>query len=74
MKLGIVKANPTTLVTIPIKKEDIEEDDVENFFTKDELIAFLDIVEKSNNPKWYAIFRLLSFSGCRKGEILALTW
>ncbi|MGB4590244.1 MAG: site-specific integrase [Clostridiaceae bacterium] len=74
MKLGIVKANPTTLVTIPIKKEDIEEDEVENFFTKDELIAFLDIVEKSNNPKWYAIFRLLSFSGCRKGEILALTW
>jgi len=74
MKLGIVKENPTTLVTIPVKKEDIEEDEVENFFTREELIAFLDLVEKSNSPKWYALFRLLAFSGCRKGEILALTW
>lgn len=74
MKLGIVKDNPTILVTVPIKKDEIEEEEIGNFFTRDELVSFLNYVEKSNNPKWYALFRLLAFSGCRKGEILALTW
>jgi len=74
MKLGIVKENPTILVTVPVKKEEVDQDKEENYFTKDELISFLDQVEKSNSPKWYAFFRLLAFSGCRKGEILGLTW
>lgn len=74
MKLGITKENPTTLVTIPVRKEQVDEEEVANYFTKDELVTFLDTVESSNNPKWYALFRLLAFSGCRKGEILALTW
>lgn len=74
MKLGIIKENPTTLVTVPVKKEAVDEEEVENYYTKEELIAFLDHLEKSNNPKWYTMFRLLAFSGCRKGELLALTW
>jgi integrase len=76
MKLSLVKENPTLLVTMPVRKEEIDEDEDEigNYFTKDELLAFMDIVKKSNDHKWYALFRLLAFSGCRKGEILALTW
>lgn len=74
MKLGIVKDNPTQLVTIPVKKEEVDEEKIENYYTRDELIEFLDHVQKTDNPKWYTLFRLLVFSGCRKGEVLALTW
>lgn len=74
MKLGIIKDNPTALVTIPILKENYDEEKAENYYTKDELIQFLNYVKNSGFPKWHALFRLLAFSGCRKGEILALTW
>jgi len=74
MKLGIIKDNPTQLVTIPNRKEEVDNEKPENYYTRDELISFLDHVDKPDNAKWYTIFRLLAFSGCRKGEILALTW
>lgn len=31
-------------------------------------------MEKEKNYKSFTLFRLLSFSGARKGEILALSW
>lgn len=74
MKLGIAKDNPTKLVTVPVMKEEVDEEKVENYFSKDELITFLDYAKKGNSYLWYALFRILAFSGCRKGEILALTW
>lgn len=74
MKLGIIKDNPTKLVTVPIRTDDIDEEKVENFFSKEELITFLDSAKNGGYFKWYALFRILAFSGCRKGEILALTW
>lgn len=74
MKLGINKDNPTVLVTVPVKKDDIDDEELENFYTREELIAFLDYTGKSGDHKWHALFRILAFSGCRKGEILALRW
>jgi len=74
MKLGIIKDNPTKLVTVPVNKEEVDEEPIENYYTKDELVEFLDHAKKGNSPKWHALLRLLAFSGCRKGEILALTW
>ena len=74
MKLGIIKENPTALVTVPVAKEEIEEEEDLNFYSKDELISFLNGVKTHYDPKWYALFRLLAFSGCRKGEALAITW
>ncbi|MFJ7649241.1 site-specific integrase [Lysinibacillus sp. NPDC097279] len=57
------------------KKEDIEnEEEEENFYTKEQLIRFLKCLENEDNHKSYALFRLLAFSGMRKGEALALTW
>lgn len=46
----------------------------ENFYTKDQLILFLNCLEQENNFKVYTLFRLLAFSGMRKGEALALQW
>lgn len=74
IKLGIIKDNPTTLVTMPVRKESIEEESIENFYSKEEIIDFLDKVKTYDNKKWFTMFRTLAFTGCRKGELLALKW
>lgn len=73
IKRGYIQNNPMKLVDIPRKMEKPEEE-FENFYSKDELIYFLNCLEKEKNFKAYAIFRLLAFSGMRIGEALALTW
>lgn len=77
IKRGYLQTNPFTLVDMPItapKTTVVDEEKVENFYTKEQLIEFLTCLEKENNYKAYALFRLLAFSGIRKGEALALTW
>ncbi len=44
------------------------------FYEKDILIKFLETVEKTQPYHVFTFFRLVSFSGLRKGEMLALTW
>ncbi|OLN23963.1 site-specific integrase [Domibacillus antri] len=77
IKRGHVKTNYFSLVEVPkkIKKVSMEDDnDNENFYTKVQLKTFLEIMEQENNFKAFVLFRLLSYSGMRKGEALALTW
>ncbi|MBK5348534.1 tyrosine-type recombinase/integrase [Bacillus sp. TH44] len=77
MKRDYILSNPFTLVEIPrIKKNSFtdQETEKENFYTREELIHFLNCLEKEDNFKAYTLFRLLAFSGMRKGEALALTW
>ncbi len=76
MKLGITKDNPTMLVTMPVIKETVpgEESETENFYTLEELKTFLKVTKEHSDFKWYALFYTLAFTGCRKGELLALTW
>ena len=72
MKLGIISSNPTKLVTMPVTLDQVEdEDDIENFFSKAELLTFLEGID---SQKWKTFFRVLAYSGFRKGEALALTW
>lgn len=72
MMLGIIASNPTLLITMPVTLNKVDdEDEVENFFTKDELLTFLDGID---SPKWKTLFRVLAYSGFRKSEALALTW
>lgn len=76
MKLDLIKNNPFKLVEMPKRKKEIVEhtEDVENkFYTKEELKKFLDCLETESNFKAFALFRLLAYSGMRKGEALALT-
>jgi len=71
-----VTTNPFDLVDMPIKskKNHTNNDEVENFYTREELLKFLSCLEKENNLQRFAFFRLLAFSGMRKGEAFALTW
>ena len=77
IKRGYLTTNPFALVELPtnvLKKRIKVEEKKENFYTREQLIQFLACLEKESNYKAYALFRLLAFSGMRKGEALALTW
>lgn len=73
IRIELIENNPTKLITKPRVKENIDEQK-ENFYTKDELTQFFNYMNKENDPKIYALFRVLAFTGMRKGEALALTW
>ncbi|GGA43289.1 tyrosine-type recombinase/integrase [Psychrobacillus lasiicapitis] len=76
IKCGYIQTNPFALVEISnrTKKFQYDEDKVENFYTKEQLNKFLQCMEQESNFKAYALFRLLAYSGIRKGEALALNW
>lgn len=79
IKRGFLQTNPFIHVESPVnvtKKRLTEEneEEAENFYTREQLIQFLTCLEQESNYKVYALFRLLAFSGMRKGEALALTW
>ena len=72
--LGIIANNVMKNVTMPVNIDPPQEDEQENFYTKEQLVQFLKYLKQESNFKHYALFRLLAFSGMRKGEALALTW
>ena len=74
IKREYAKSNPFSFVEIPKKRVQGVQEKVENFYTKEELIEFLSCLERESNYQSYALFRLLSYTGMRKGEALALTW
>lgn len=70
--LSYIQANPAAPVTSQgIKKKAEEKKD---FYDTDELRDFMALVEKTNDIKKIALFRILAFTGIRKGELLALEW
>lgn len=70
-----IKDNPQDLVLIPKKKLDYKIKEIEKkFYTRSELFIVLDALSKMKTLKWLAFFRLLSFTGIRRGEALALTY
>jgi len=78
IKRGYIQTNPFTHVVLPTntsnKARGTDEDEVENFYTREQLNEFLSCLERESNYKSYVLFRLLAYSGMRRGEALALTW
>lgn len=78
VKRGYLQSNPFTYVDAPMilskKRSNINDNEKENFYTKEQLLNFLKALEHEKNLKAFTLFRLLAFSGMRKGEALALTW
>ena len=68
---GYIEINPVdSVITSTRKKSDIKSD----FYNKNELQKFLKLVAKTKDLDKITLFRLLAFTGARKGEILALEW
>jgi integrase len=72
--LDLIRDNPMRKIIMPRRKETVDEEKPENFYNKEELQHFLECVKADGITRWHAIFRLLAFSGFRKGEALALEW
>lgn len=67
-----MKDNPMSKSYIPtLRKSEPKRE----YLTKDELLVFLEQTKKyGDGVRWYALFRLIAYTGARKGEVLALKW
>jgi integrase len=72
-----IKDNPMRK-TKPIPRRHIDVDSIDSkevqIYTPHELSYFLECASEYGDPKKFAFFRLLAYTGARKGEILALRW
>lgn len=73
IKQGYISESPTKRVTIPKKQEEWGEKQ-ENFWNKDQLKQFFNRLDPDKKLEQYTLFRVLAFTGIRRGECLALTW
>lgn len=78
--LGYLSSNPFDVLRNSDKKgitaytKSDSQPNLRNYLLVSELNSLLDFLENEGNFKVYTFFRFLAFSGCRKGEALALTW
>lgn len=70
IKMKLLQQNPMSDIIMPKKKSK----QVSNYWTVKELQDFLSIIQKEEPFKHYVLFRLLAYSGLRKGELYALKW
>lgn len=73
ISINLIANNPMDNILTP-RKNHTAEKKKENFFDKNQLKNFLDIIEREESYGVYTIFRLLAYTGMRKGELAALTW
>lgn len=70
---GYLGSSPMDRITMPQIRPVRTDQDV-NYYDKETLQKFLGYLIADNDLRGYVFFRLLAFSGLRKGEALALTW
>ncbi|MGJ3947201.1 site-specific integrase [Levilactobacillus brevis] len=73
LKLGYIDADPSTLVTVP-KPDPNWQRDKNKFWTKEQMLHFFSYIDPVEEAEKYTLFRVLAFTGIRRGECLALTW
>ncbi|MGT2829222.1 site-specific integrase [Streptococcus hillyeri] len=76
VSLGYVNDNPMRKIIKPRKSAEVDEDEkkLENFYNREQLLTFLECVDKEDNAELKTVFRLLAYTGMRKSEVLALRW
>lgn len=72
-RMGYISSNPKDKFVMP-KKVQEQQDEELKYYTKEELVQLFDYLEEDTSLEWISFFRLLAFTGIRKGECLALTW
>jgi len=68
-----IKENPTKRVIMP-KKSATAGKKAPNFWDKNQLKTFFSYIKPNEELERYTLFRVLAFTGIRRGECLALTW
>lgn len=75
-RYALVGTDPTEFFTQPREKQKIQtlEEELPQYLEKEELSRFLSAAQASGLDGDYPLFTLLSYTGLRIGEALALTW
>ncbi|MFC6201248.1 tyrosine-type recombinase/integrase [Lactiplantibacillus nangangensis] len=73
VRMELTTRNPMSKTSIPKQKSHVETTAVQ-FYEKSELAHFLECAYDYDNPQAFMLFRLLAFTGLRRGEALALQW
>ncbi|MGK9479723.1 tyrosine-type recombinase/integrase [Melissococcus plutonius] len=75
IKLGQISTNPMQQVIRPKKSTSIDQVAYHSpFYDKKELETFLALLKRQEDIQIYTMFRILSFTGLRKGELQGLRW
>lgn len=74
IRMELTNRNPMEKTSIPKKKVFKKNNELESCYEKDELKLFLKSAKSYGNPQAFTFFRVLAFTGMRKGEVLALQW
>ena len=75
VRQGVINSNPAALVDRPTRSRSSRSHRSEsNVYSKEELHQFMELCQERLPFQWYVFFRLLAYSGMRRGEALALTW
>ena len=73
--LKLIDDNPMKDVERPRKARKMKSERYEApYFSREELVYFLECAKKMDDPKAYAIIHLMSFTGIREGEACGLMW
>ena len=72
-RMGYISSNPKDKFIMPKKVQEQQDEDLK-YYTREELITLFKYLEKDATNEWFTFFRLLAYTGIRKGECLALTW
>ncbi|WGN89822.1 tyrosine-type recombinase/integrase [Ligilactobacillus faecis] len=70
-----ISSNPMDNVIIPKRKDKTTNKiNPNNFYDKQQLQTFMKTLEEHASFQMYVVFRVLAFTGIRKGELSALKW
>ena len=78
----LIKSNPMLKCAMPkVSKAKLKllntrdnTEETENYYNAKELKEFLNLLEQDYDYMWFTAFRLLAYTGMRKGELMALKW
>lgn len=73
MSINIISSNPMDNILIP-RKMNPQKVEKENFLDRCQLKDFLKLVKQQEPLSIFTMFHVLSYTGLRKGELVALTW
>lgn len=73
MKYYNLESNPVAIYgRFQVRQDEVKADEEKlRYITFEEFTKFISVV---NDPLWFAFFTTAYYSGCRKGELMALNW
>ncbi len=75
INIRLLTTNPMDGIIRPKKQQSIDEEEFQApYYNKEQLHEFLSIAKTTTQEPLYLMFRILAYTGLRKGELHALRW